>query len=150
MSRYEEYEQQLRQCYCGGDVVLEGGSYGYPTMYVHCTKCNGRWCMETYSPEEAAQKWGYKKVYLHYWHFANQWYMLVNNNCERQRIPSHNECYPESYEYQEKNLILNSTGLTEREIKKYLTTKYPNYSLVKDIPYHEGRRWFGNKKGSRK
>lgn len=60
MNKYKEYEQKLRQCHCGGQVILNGGTYGYPTFEVQCLKCGGRWSMNTYSPLEAIEKWGVK------------------------------------------------------------------------------------------
>lgn len=56
--KYQEYEKRLRPCYCGGRVVLTGGTYGYPTFEIKCTKCGGGWSMDTYSPKEALEKWG--------------------------------------------------------------------------------------------
>lgn len=58
MKEYKEYNKTLRPCRCGGRVELNGGTYGYPTFYIECLKCHGRWTMDTYSPEEAANKWG--------------------------------------------------------------------------------------------
>lgn len=58
---YEEYEKRLKPCSCGGKAELIGGTYGYPTFYVRCMRCNGIWCMDTYSPKEAAEKWGLNK-----------------------------------------------------------------------------------------
>lgn len=60
MQKYEEYEKLLRPCRCGGKVELIGGTYGYPTFGIRCLKCYGQWSMDTYSPEEAAKKWGIK------------------------------------------------------------------------------------------
>ena len=89
--------------------------------------------------------------YIHYWHFANQWYMKINDNPNHERIPSGgNEYKIDSYEWQEKYIISESVGLTHRQIKEWLIKQYPNHVLVKEIAYHEGRRWFGNKDGSRR
>lgn len=87
--------------------------------------------------------------YIHYWHFANQWYMDINNNSNHQRIPSGNEYKARSYSWQEKYLIVESVGLTNRQIREKLVEQYPNHILIKEIAYHEGARWFGNKNGSR-
>jgi hypothetical protein len=56
-----EYDECLAPCKCGGKVKLTGGTYGYPTFWIECLKCGGRWCMDTYSAEEAAEKWGIKE-----------------------------------------------------------------------------------------
>ena len=64
MNKYEEYNKQLMSCHCGGDVVIEGGTPGYPTFSVRCLRCGGRWSMDTYSPEEAVNKWG-RKILRH-------------------------------------------------------------------------------------
>lgn len=77
-------------------------------------------------------------MYLHYWHFENQWYMFISEY-KKERVSSGTEKY----------LIQNSQGLTKKQIKEKLSIEYPNYILVKEIIYHEGNRWFGNKKGSR-
>lgn len=58
MDKYEEYNKSLIPCRCGGKVILTGGTYGYPTFGIKCLKCGGQWSMNTYSPEEAATKWG--------------------------------------------------------------------------------------------
>ena len=42
----------------------------------------------------------------------------------------------------------DSSGLTERQVKELLSTRYPEYEFVKEVPFHQGARWFGNKKGS--
>jgi hypothetical protein len=60
MGKYDEYNETLLPCRCGGNVVLTGGTYGYPTFGIKCLKCGGYWSMDTYSPEEAARKWGVK------------------------------------------------------------------------------------------
>lgn len=62
MEKYNEYERLLRSCRCGGQVELTGGTYGYPTFGVRCLKCGGQWCMDTYSPKEAVEKWGLRRV----------------------------------------------------------------------------------------
>lgn len=56
----QEKEEYLVNCFCGGKVELDGGTYGYPTIYVCCSKCGGRWCMDTYSHRDAIEKWNYK------------------------------------------------------------------------------------------
>jgi hypothetical protein len=53
-------EECLVNCFCGGKVELEGGTYGYPTLYVRCSKCGGRWSMDTYSHKEAIDRWNAK------------------------------------------------------------------------------------------
>ena len=60
MNKYKDYEQKLRKCHCGGHVILDGGTYGYPTFKIKCLKCGGTWSMDTYSPLEAVEKWGVK------------------------------------------------------------------------------------------
>ena len=60
-SKYEEYEKLLAPCRCGGAVILTGGTYGYPTFGIRCLRCSGQWSMNTYSPEEAAKRWGLRK-----------------------------------------------------------------------------------------
>ena len=88
-------------------------------------------------------------MYLHYWHFANQWYMKINDNPEKIRIPSGNECSELEYKWKEEYLIKNSNGLTKRKIKEKLLKEYPNCILIKEIAFHEGARWYGDKNGSR-
>lgn len=61
MEKYQEYEKMLKPCKCGGRVKLTGGTYGYPTFHIRCTRCGGLWAMATYSPEEAVKKWGLNK-----------------------------------------------------------------------------------------
>lgn len=58
MDQYKEYEKSLHPCACGGTVEICGGTYGYPTFWIRCRKCGGRWSMDTYSPKEAAGRWG--------------------------------------------------------------------------------------------
>ena len=87
--------------------------------------------------------------FVHYWHFANQWYCYVDDNSNHSRIPSGNEEDYYAYKWKEEYLIKDSVELTHRQIKEKLIALYPNCGLVKEIAYHEGARWFGNKKGSR-
>lgn len=87
--------------------------------------------------------------YIHYWHFANQWYMDINDNPKHERIPSGNEDDYRAYHWKEEYLINDSVGLTHRQIKEKLMKQYPDHILVKEIAYHEGVRWRGYKKGSR-
>lgn len=53
-------EECLANCFCGGKVELDGGIYGYPTVYVRCSRCGGRWSMDTYSHKEAIELWNLK------------------------------------------------------------------------------------------
>ena len=57
MNKYEEEEKLLNPCCCGGKVTLTGGTYGYPDIWVECSKCGGKWCMNTYSQHEAVEQW---------------------------------------------------------------------------------------------
>jgi hypothetical protein len=50
-------EECLVNCFCGGKVELEGGTYGYPTYKVRCLRCGGTWSMDTYSSKEAIEQW---------------------------------------------------------------------------------------------
>lgn len=88
--------------------------------------------------------------YLHYWHFANQWYCYIDDNPEYKKIPGGNEQKIHAYEWQKDYLIDASEGLTHREIKEKLNKEYPDCILIKEIAYHQGARWYGNKNGSRK
>lgn len=53
-------EECLANCFCGGKVELDGGTYVYPTVYVRCSRCGGRWSMDTYSHKEAIERWNAK------------------------------------------------------------------------------------------
>lgn len=64
MNKYNEYNEYLVPCNCGGKVELTGGTYGYPTFGIRCLKCGGQWSMDTYSVEEAVEKWGLKYIPL--------------------------------------------------------------------------------------
>ena len=50
-------EECLADCFCGGKAELDCGTYGYPTVYVRCSRCGGVWSMDTYSPTEAIERW---------------------------------------------------------------------------------------------
>lgn len=92
MNKYEEYEECLVPCRCGGKVELTGGTYGYPTFGIRCLKCGGQWSMDTYSPEEAAEKWGLKYVPLK---VLKHWAEYFNKQ-EGQKYPCSNQtvvCY---------------------------------------------------------
>ena len=86
--------------------------------------------------------------YVHYWHFNQRWYALVNDNQNSERVYWHNSADLQDI-WNEKYLIPGSECMTKREVKGKLTQMYPGYILVKDRPFHEGRRWYGNKVGSR-
>ena len=53
----KQKEEHLVNCFCGGKVELTGGTYGYPTYEIKCSRCGGRWSMNTYSPKEAIELW---------------------------------------------------------------------------------------------
>ena len=55
---YEELNQKLLPCRCGGCVKLIPLGRGYDTFKIQCEKCGGTWYMDTYSPVEAAEMWG--------------------------------------------------------------------------------------------
>ena len=87
--------------------------------------------------------------YVHYWHFYKAWYAEVNDDPNPERVFWHNsgslqECWNEKY------LIKDSEWLTRGEIKKKLAELYPECTLVKDRPFHQGARWRGHKGGSRR
>jgi hypothetical protein len=87
--------------------------------------------------------------YVHYWHFYKAWYVEVNDNPSSERVFWHNsgsmqECWNEKY------LIEGSEWLTHGEIKKKLTEMYPECTLIKDQPFHQGARWRGHKGGSQR
>ena len=88
--------------------------------------------------------------YIHYWHFANQWYMYTNDNPNHERVLSGNECDPDVYRRKEQFLIGDSVDLTHRHIKEKLVKQYPDHTLIKEIAYHEGARWNGYKHGRRR
>lgn len=83
--------------------------------------------------------------YLHYWHFNKVWYAKLSDSNDN-KVYWHNmqELWNEEY------LISGSEGLTEKQIRAKLIETYPDFILIKDKPYHEGRRWFGYKDGSRR
>ena len=87
--------------------------------------------------------------YLHYWHFAKQWYCFVNETPIHSKIPSGNEENDYAYKCKEEYLVEGSVGLTHHQIKEKLVELYPNCELIKEIAYHEGARWKGYKRGSR-
>lgn len=87
--------------------------------------------------------------YVHYWHFNKNWYARINDNPKPERICGGREDNYVIYDCWEQYFVEGSAFLTRREVKQKLTELYPGLALVKDIPYHEGARWFGNKCGSR-
>lgn len=89
-------------------------------------------------------------MYLHYWHFNKNWYAVLNSEPGSRKIYWHGEDDYILNNSWEAYRIHDAAFLTHREIKQLLTEAYPNVTLVKDIAYHEGRRWFGNKEGSRR
>lgn len=58
MDKNKERKLKLRKCSCGGDVYLTGGTCWEQEYSIVCDKCGGRWNMNTYSLEEAAERWG--------------------------------------------------------------------------------------------
>ena len=87
--------------------------------------------------------------YIHYWHFYNAWYVEVNDNPRPERVLWHNDRCMQEF-WNEKYLIEDSEWLTHGEIKKKLTEMYPEGTLIKDKPFHQGARWRGYKRGSRR
>lgn len=86
--------------------------------------------------------------YVHYWHFYKCWYVEVSDDPNPERVFWHND-YSLQQNWNRKYLIENSEWLTHREIKEKLMELYPEYTLVKDRPFHQGARWRGYKHGSR-
>lgn len=86
--------------------------------------------------------------YLHYWHFQKAWYAKLNDCATPQRVYWHDSAVVQEV-WNEKYLVKGSEWMTEREVRSRLTEINPDFLLIKDKPFHEGRRWFGNKKGSR-
>lgn len=86
--------------------------------------------------------------YVHYWHFHKAWYAKLSESKDRKQLYWHNSSAMQDF-WNKEYLIEDSTFLTHREIKAKLIEAYPEYTLVKDRPFHEGRRWFGYKQGSR-
>lgn len=89
-------------------------------------------------------------LYVHYWHFAKQWYAYISESSKSERIPSGNESDYFAYECKKCYLVDGSAGLSNRQIKVLLNKLYPHCILIKEIAFHEGARWFGNKEGSRR
>lgn len=58
MKKIDILNKKLKQCKCGGEVKLIGGTPWNQMFSIACNTCNGRWNMNTYSPKEAAEKWG--------------------------------------------------------------------------------------------
>lgn len=86
--------------------------------------------------------------YVHYWHFNKRWYALVDDMPIKKDVYWHNCSYVQDY-WNKEYLIEGADYMTHREVKNKLVSMYPNYILIKDKSFHEGRRWFGNKGGSR-
>lgn len=59
--KYEDLNKRLRKCRCGGKVSLSGGVPWYQEFDIVCDSCHGVWRMHTYSPREAAERWGLDK-----------------------------------------------------------------------------------------
>lgn len=74
--------------------------------------------------------------------------MKIDENSAREHPASGNEHSAVVCKYREKYYIQGSNWLTHRQIKKMLSERYPGYVLIKEIAWHEGARWFGNKNGS--
>lgn len=87
--------------------------------------------------------------YVHYWHFQRAWYAEVTDSHDAERIYWHNSASVQEH-WNEKYFIEGSEWLTHCEIKKKLTEMYPEYTLIKDKPFHQGARWRGHKGGSRR
>lgn len=87
--------------------------------------------------------------YLHYWHFADRWYVIISDDPDHMRIPSGNEEDYYAYAWKEEYLIDGSAGLTHRQVKEILSKRYPYHVLIKEVAYHEGSRCHGTKGGSR-
>lgn len=87
--------------------------------------------------------------YIHYWHFYKRWYAEINDNSEPERVFWHNDGSCQEM-WNKEWLVEGSEWMTHREIRKKLTEMYPDYILVRNKPFHQGARWNGYKKGSRR
>lgn len=88
-------------------------------------------------------------LYVHYWHFQRAWYARITESPVAEPIYWHNDKLYQNY-WDEEYLVKESKWITHRQVKQKLQELYPNCILVKDKPFHEGRRWSGYKQGSRK
>lgn len=87
-------------------------------------------------------------TYVHYWHFQKAWYVRFTNCPTPERVYWHNSAVVQDF-WNQKYLIAGSECMTEREVRTKLKEANPDFILIKDRPFHEGRRWFGYKTGSR-
>lgn len=87
--------------------------------------------------------------YVHYWHFQKRWYVKLTDCPTSQRVYWHNSASVQEV-WNEEYLIKGSEWMTEKEVRAKLIEMNPDFILIKDKPFHEGRRWNGNKEGSRR
>ena len=86
--------------------------------------------------------------YIHYWHFQKAWYCKLTDCATSQRVYWHDSAVVQDF-WNENYLIKGSEWMTEKEVRSKLMETNPDVILIKDKPFHEGRRWFNYKKGSR-
>lgn len=82
MKIYKDLEQMLQPCKCGGKVELIGGTKWEQSFSIYCSKCGGKWFMNTYSPYEAAQQWGVNKQRELTYSDCPTCKHMVNSNCK--------------------------------------------------------------------
>lgn len=88
-------------------------------------------------------------MYVHYWHFQRAWYVRITECSIPERVYWHDSSRVQEL-WNQHHLIAGSECMTEREVKAKLKESYPDFTLIKDKPFHEGKRWFGYKDGSRR
>lgn len=87
-------------------------------------------------------------IYVHYWHFQKAWYVRLSDCSTPERVYWHDSAVVQEF-WNQNYLIAGSEWMTEREVRAKLKEASAEFILIKDKPFHEGRRWFGYKCGSR-
>jgi len=88
-------------------------------------------------------------TYVHYWHFQKAWYVRLTDCSTPERVYWHDSARIQEF-WNQHYLIAGSEWMTEREVRTKLKEANPDFIIIKDKPFHEGRRWFGYKDGSRR
>lgn len=86
--------------------------------------------------------------YLHYEKINKQYFYWFDNNPYWKNSYSFFYSQRVTCSISFKKCIIQAK--TKKEAKAFLKEKFPDYEPIYTIAFHEGARWFGQKKGSRR
>lgn len=89
-------------------------------------------------------------MFLHYGRLNKCYYYWFSNSQSKKELFGYWNEQRETYCFPSHIFVFSTEITSKKEAKEFLKNKYPKLEPIYTIAYHEGRRWFGNKEGSRR